>query len=122
MTHQILRMLQDSTDGSPRFAIFSTGTCRWIKYDLTEAEVIEFFVEQARESARKFVKLAVAWRNRQLYGPSALTFEEANAASVESGGADLIHCGLEDTGGLRCLSPRGHDPVKVPHTYRIGSI
>jgi hypothetical protein len=70
------------------YAVFSTGTDRWIATDMTRDQYIErqslLAAQEARTDAARLLDDVDAGL---VYG--GYTFEEANAASVESGGEDL---------------------------------
>jgi hypothetical protein len=86
MGHQIIKQ----PDGL--FAIFSSYTDTWIVYDATRQDVIDYYVEKAREDAERGVTrilAAVEEDPRKAYYQFTMTFEEANAESVEHGGKDL---------------------------------
>jgi hypothetical protein len=70
------------------YAVFSSGTDRWVASDLTRDQYIEWRVEQAvRETRADAARLLDDVDAGITY--SGYTFEEANAASVEHGGEDL---------------------------------
>lgn len=82
MGHQIIRQ----PDGL--YAVFSSGTDRWVAVDLTRERYIERRAEEAEREARAEAArllddvdagLAYNW----------YTFDEANEASVKHGGEDL---------------------------------
>lgn len=86
MGHQVIKQ----PDGL--YAVFSSGTDQWIMWDFTREELIEHYVQRAAEVARKDTAelLDMVDDNpREAYAQFAMTFEEANADSVESGGEDL---------------------------------
>lgn len=67
------------------YAIFSSGTDRWVAWDLTREQYIERRAEEAEREARAdAARLLDAGRVYAGY-----TFEEANAESIKSGGEDL---------------------------------
>jgi hypothetical protein len=72
------------------YAVFSTGTDRWVAWDLTREQYIERRAEEAAREARadaaRLLDEIEGGRYMTVYG---MTFEEANAQSVESGGEDL---------------------------------
>lgn len=131
MTHQIIRMSNPDPSAPILFAIFSTGVNRWVQHDMTAEEVIEYYRGMAARNAAKHATQTVAdilVDPALVYAQFALTFQEANDASVASGGEDLIHCGLKlgemddpsDEFGrkvaIRCEKPRGH-----PDNFHAGS-
>lgn len=86
MGHQVIRQ----PDG--RLAVFSSGTCRWIRWDSTPEEVVEWYAERAAEDARRSARRTVdaVLAGRETYDPRlVMTFEEANAESGENGGKVL---------------------------------
>jgi hypothetical protein len=86
MGHQIIRQ----PDGL--YAVFSTGTDTWIKADAAREDLIEWYAERAARDARKGTAELlddVDEDPRKAYYQFAMTFEEANAESVEHGGEDL---------------------------------
>ena len=82
MGRQIIRQ----PDG--RYALFSTGTDRWVAWDLTGEQYIERRVEEAAREARADAARLLDDTDAGLVY-AGYTFEEANAASVEHGGEDL---------------------------------
>lgn len=86
MGHQIIKQ----PDGL--YAIFSSFTDTWIVYDATRQDVIDYYAEKAakdaRESAGRTLDL-IDENPRRAYYQFTMTFEEANAESVEHGGEDL---------------------------------
>lgn len=86
MGHQVIRQ----PDGL--YAIFSSFTDTWIVYDATRQDVIGYYVEKAAKEAREGTARLlddVDENPRKAYFQFAMTFEEANAESVEHGGEDL---------------------------------
>lgn len=71
-----------------RYAVFSTGTDRWIATDMTRDQYIEWRVKRAAQEARAEAARLLDDLDAGLID-SGYTFEEANAASVEHGGEDL---------------------------------
>jgi hypothetical protein len=70
------------------YAVFSTGTDRWVATDMTRDQYIEWRVEQAvGETRADAARLLDDVDAGLVY--SGYTFEEANEASVEHGGEDL---------------------------------
>jgi hypothetical protein len=70
------------------YAVFSTGTDRWVATDMTRDQYIEWRVKRAVQEARAdAARLLDDVDAGLVYG--GYTFEEANAQSVESGGEDL---------------------------------
>ena len=86
MGHQIIRQ----PDGL--YAVFSSVVDSWILYDATRQDIIDYYVEKAREDAERNmarILAAVDEDPRKAYYQFTMTFEEANAMSVEHGGEDL---------------------------------
>jgi hypothetical protein len=71
-----------------RYALFSTGTDRWVAWDLTREQYIERRVEEAAREARADAAGLLDDVDAGLVY-AGYTFEEANAESVEHGGVDL---------------------------------
>lgn len=70
------------------YAVFSSGTDRWIAVNLTREQYIERRVSEAvREAREDAARLLDDVDAGLVYG--GYTFEEANALSVEHGGEDL---------------------------------
>lgn len=70
------------------YAVFSSGTDRWVAVDLTRDQYIEWRVEQAvREARAEAARLLDDVDAGLVY--SGYTFEEANAESAANGGEDL---------------------------------
>ena len=71
-----------------RYAVFSTGTDRWVAVNLTREQYIErqslLAAQEARTDAARLLDDVDAGLVNAGY-----TFEEANAESVEHGGEDL---------------------------------
>ena len=99
MGHQIIRQ----PDGL--YAVFSTGTDTWIKADATREDLIEWYAERAAKDAREGPPCGcwTTWtRIRAIaYYQFTMTFEEANAESVEHGGEDLS----KTEGGITLTAP-----------------
>jgi hypothetical protein len=95
MGHQIIKC----PDGT--LAVFSSFSDRWILSNATQAELEDYYAEKAaedaRESARKTIEAVLAG-DKRVYFQFTLTFEEANAMSVESGGEDLAKSSSNDEG------------------------
>jgi hypothetical protein len=70
------------------YAVFSTGTDRWVAYDFTRDQYIEWRAEQAAREAREDAARLLDDVDAGLVY-SGYTFEEANSASAENGGEDL---------------------------------
>jgi hypothetical protein len=87
------------------YAVFSTGTDRWIAWDLTRDQYIErrslLAAQEARTDAARLLDDVDAGL---VY--SGYTFGEANAASVESGGEDL-------SGKLAAKGAGNGDPARA---------
>jgi hypothetical protein len=75
------------------YAIFSSITDTWIVYDATRKEISNYFARQAADDARHQVDRIFARLDTNpaaaAYYQFTLTFEEANAMSVEHDGEDL---------------------------------
>ena len=82
MGRQIIRQ----PDG--RYALFSTGTDRWVAWDLTREQYIDRRAEEAAREARADAAELLDDVDAGLVY-AGYTFEEANAESVENGGEDL---------------------------------
>lgn len=80
------RALIRQPDG--RYALFSSGTDRWIAWDLTREQYIERRVEEAAREAREDATRLLDDVDAGLVY-AGYTFEEANAVSVGRGGEDL---------------------------------
>lgn len=131
VTHQIIKQRRINESDPQRYAIFSTGVDRWIKWDLSADQVIAYYTQRAAEKAERDTRETLANLDidpKEEYADFALTYEEANADSVEAGGQDLIHCGREIrhapvmetslgsvTQVVRCTQFRGHGP-EIPHS------
>ena len=50
------RFVSYDDDGTEKWAIWSTVVDDWICYDMTEAELIKFYVEEEAKQARKDAK------------------------------------------------------------------
>lgn len=86
MGHQVIKQ----PDGL--YAIFSSVVDSWIVYDATRQDVIDYYAGQAEKDTREKVTRildSVDEDPRKAYYQFAMTFEEANALSVEHGGEDL---------------------------------
>lgn len=79
MGHQIIKQ----PDG--RLAIYSDGVDNgcWLRWDMSEEDVVEYYAERAaksaRESARRTVRHVVQDEPRKAYYQFTMTFAEANA-------------------------------------------
>ena len=75
------------------YALFSTGIGRWLNWDMSEAQVTEWFVARAvaatRDSLKEVLTAVGGGRAGEVYCDDALTFAEANALSHVSGGEVL---------------------------------
>ena len=71
-----------------RYAVFSTGTDRWIAVDMTRDQYIEWRVKRAAQEARVDAGRLLDDLDAGLVN-GGYTFGEANAESVEHGGEDL---------------------------------
>jgi hypothetical protein len=80
------RQLIRQPDG--RYALFSTGTDRWVAWDLTREQYTELRAEAAAREARADAARLLDDMDAGRYY-AGYTFEEANAESVENGGEDL---------------------------------
>jgi hypothetical protein len=70
------------------YAVFSSGTDRWVAWDLTREQYIERRAEEAEREARAdAARLLDDVDAGRVY--AGYTFGEANAESVEHGGEDL---------------------------------
>lgn len=86
MGHQIIRQ----PDGL--YAVFSSVVDSWILYDATRQDIIDYYAERAAEDARERATRTLDCVDedpRKAYYQFTMTFEEANALSVEHGGDDL---------------------------------
>lgn len=76
-----------------KLAVFSEGVDRWLRWDMTADEAIEWFAAQAaaeaRKSAQHTVHAVLAGHPEEVYCDFAVTFAEANAHSQHSGGEVL---------------------------------
>ena len=70
------------------YAVFSTGTDRWIATDMTRDQYIEWRVKRAAQEARVDAARLLDDLDAGLID-SGYTFGEANTLSVEHGGEDL---------------------------------
>jgi hypothetical protein len=87
MARQIIKQ----PDG--RYAVFSTGTDRWISFNMTRQGLIEQAEQQAAQDARARTaalldEVDAAQDVHEVY-PYGWTFAEANAHSKDSGGIVL---------------------------------
>jgi len=76
------------------YAIFSSITDTWIVYDADRQEIFDWYAERAKEDAdRATLRIlnAIEKDPREAYHQFAMTFEEANARSIEHDGEDLIN-------------------------------
>ena len=87
MGHQIIRQ------PGGLYAVFSTGTDRWIRWDQTRDDLIEWSADRAAKDARESMARLLDEVDQ---GPEyaytrtfALTFAKANAKSMLSGGQVL---------------------------------
>lgn len=81
------RMVIRQPDG--RYAVFSTGTDRWIATDMTREQYVEWRVKRAAQEARADAGRLLDDLDAGLYY-GGYTFGEANAESAANGGEDLI--------------------------------
>ena len=83
MGHQIIRQ----PDG--KLAVFSSVTDTWILMDAAPADLEDYYAERAaedaRRSARETLEHVLAGEPRKAYCQFAMTFDEANQSSRESG-------------------------------------
>lgn len=87
------------------YAVFSTGTGRWIATGMTRDQYIEWRVKRAAlEAGAEAARLLDDVDAGLVY--SGYTFEEANAASVEHGGEDL-------SGKLAAKGAGNGDPARA---------
>jgi hypothetical protein len=70
------------------YAVFSSGTDRWVAVNLTREEYVEWRAEQAAREAREDAARLLDDVDAGLVY-SGYTFEEANAESAANGGTDL---------------------------------
>jgi hypothetical protein len=86
MGHQII----PQPDGL--YAVFSSFSDTWILWDATPEELLRYYAKQAAEESRERVARIISDVDedpRKAYYQFAMTFAEANEASVEHGGEDL---------------------------------
>ena len=86
MGHQIIRQ------PNGLYAVFSSFTDTWILNDATRDDLIGYYAEKAAKDAREStVRLLddIDEDPCKAYYQFTMSFEEANAASVEHGGEDL---------------------------------
>jgi hypothetical protein len=97
MGHQIIKQ----PDG--KLAVFSSGTDTWILSDATAADLEDYYAERAaedaRRSARETLEHVLAGESRRVYRQFAMTFDEANQSSRESGGEWWSDGGWVSTSG-----------------------
>jgi hypothetical protein len=82
-----------------RLAVFSDGTDRWIRWDNTPEEIVEWYAQRAAEDARRSARETVdaVLAGTAIYDPRfVMSFEEANAESGASGGKVLPGVGVPD--------------------------
>jgi len=83
MGHQIIRQ----PDG--KLAVFSSIVDAWILMDATPADLEDYYAEKAAEDARqrtrKVLEHVLAGEPRKAYYQFAMTFDEANDKSRETG-------------------------------------
>jgi hypothetical protein len=95
--HQIIKQ-----PGKDTYAVFSSIVDSWILYDATREDLLDYYAKRAAEDARRNTaeKLDLVDEDpRKAYYQFAMTFEEANALSIEHGGEDLTKPeGEEDNG------------------------
>ena len=92
MAYQII----EQPDG--HLAIFSSVVDGWVAWNGTDEEVIEFFVQQAADRARKDAAEKIALvrdRSPLAYFQFALTFEDADRIHREHGHAPIDLEGAE---------------------------
>lgn len=70
------------------YAVFSTGTDRWVAWDLTREQYVERRAEEAAREARESAARLLGDVDAGTYY-AGYTFEEANAESAANGGEDL---------------------------------
>lgn len=90
-----------------KLAVFCRSTDRWLAWDMTPAEAVDWFARQYGEPQRGPAGHVIATvrvgEQENIYGRrTALTFAEANARSQFSGGEVLD--GPVDTGLLAVLA------------------
>ncbi|MGI5223039.1 hypothetical protein [Nocardia sp. CA-290969] len=85
MGYQVIR--QPDTD---LFGIFSSNTDTFVMWEATRDEVVEFFVEEATQRARRdaerVVGLVEAGKSRDAYYQFALSWDDAVREDREHGG------------------------------------
>ena len=88
MGHQIIKQ-----PGKDTYAVFSSVVDSWILYDATREDLLDYYAEKAAEDARRRSQELdlVEEDPRKAYCQFTMTFEEANAESMEHGGLDLRH-------------------------------
>jgi hypothetical protein len=86
MGHQVIKQ----PDGL--YAVFSSFSDTWILVDATRDDLITYYGDRAAKDARDSTARLIDQVDedpRNAYCQFAMTFEEANADSVEHGGEDL---------------------------------
>ena len=75
-----------------RYAIFSSFTDTWCESNADRDEVYDWFAERAKEDSDRQVKRIFDALDigKPAYYQFTMSFEEADAKSVEHGGASLI--------------------------------
>jgi hypothetical protein len=96
--HQIIKQ-----PGKDTYAVFSSIVDSWILYDATREDLLEYYAERAAKDARDDASRTIDLVDenpRKAYCQFTLSFEEANAMSIEHGGDDLTKPeGEEEDGG-----------------------
>jgi hypothetical protein len=85
--HQIIK-----EPGKDTYAVFSSFTDVWILWNASREELEDYYAERAAEDARRSFRHTISLVDedpRKAYFQFAMTFGEANAKSIEMGGADL---------------------------------
>jgi hypothetical protein len=94
--------------GEPElYAVFSSFSDSWIRWNHTKDDVIGWMVERAAADARKSAERlfeALAESPVHAYYQFAMSFDEANAASTEHDGPDLRP--NPGAGGVDLITPR----------------
>jgi hypothetical protein len=102
MYHQIIKQ-PDSL-----YAVFSTYSDTWILVNATREDLIGWYGARAQKEARDSTARLIDQVDedpRSAYCQFAMTFEEANAGSVEHGGEDLS----------AKLAPAAEQPMEEQH-------
>lgn len=98
MGHQIIKQ-PPGMYANPYYAVFSSFSDQWIVWNVTREELLDYYAKKAAEDARRHTAEIIDAVNedpRKAYYQFAMSFEEANAESVERGGPDLTRPGAEE--------------------------